>query len=1207
MRKKFLSLLLSLSLAVSAFPTLAFAAAQGTGEDSGGTSAVVAENEFVNENGLATDISNGAILHTWCWSFDTITEKMQDIAAAGFSAIQCSPIMECREGGGGRLTLQNWYYHYQATDYTIGNYQLGTKEEFEKMCDTAHSYGIKVIVDTVINHMTSSTNSIAEYLRDPDPEQFPNGFLREPRNTNWSENNRYDETQAELSGLRELYTQDEAVQQYIKAFLTECVEAGADGFRFDAAKLIELPDDEPYTDSDGVVHDFASDFWPTVLDNGAVFQYGEVLQEGGNDATSSRLSAYQKYLNATTSSLYGWALRDEIISKKNVSVDLVEDWRVNTPQKDHNGNVWKDHVSEPGDEDYVDEQRLVTWVESHDSYCNDASYQVLDEQEVILGWAILAARDGGTPLFFSRPMNSSATNMWGDNVLGAEGSGMYKDPQVVAVNFFRNEMGDAPEYLSNPDGNTSVLMIERGTKGCVLINTSEEDVVLDGVPVQSMDDGIYPDQVSGDTFTVENGKIYGTVPAERVAVAYVRESEGVKFAPDLSFSMDGGEFTTDTIEVTLNVKGCENAYYQIADGEKIPFTDGDSILLGENMSGDESVTVTITGITEEGEEYSKSAVFTKRIPKGTTVAYIDSASYPAWTKINLYAYGPAENSGWPGLPMEYIGNGIYKYVMPYALESSTTNVIFNNGGNGSSGQYPTGAGLVLEPETQMILTSDKQWVAFDKNFVDSYCSSLKSGESTLYTVSSWNALNETIAEAEEQLNEAEITPDDLMTVYQNLASAADELVPRASGESVEWLNTLIGLYGEFSEASYTEESWTAFAKALSAAKTLAADMSDASDETVEAAADALENAVIALVPITAEPDTSLLAFYIKEAQLLLSEGENFTPATRDALETALGAAEEAMESDDQNTIDRASDELLNAIHAVREKGDKGLLERLVELAGNYKEDNYTYGSWNNFRKALSLSETVLEDENMGKEEVEYAVNVLNEAIRDLQVKANFAALEAAIRQASDILNNADSYVSSTLEGLQEQLDEARVVYSNTDASQEEVNAATQALAEVNAKARLKADLSALTAMINDIQKMDLTLYTTSSVSVLQDALARASALTDENTQEEVDAAVQELSAARSDLKIKENGTDSTGGNVDSDDGNNKPANNSSAAADSTFTNMQAAGGSSDTSKMVSVSENSVPRTGDSSAVLIFGILAAAAGLTVLSLRKKLNK
>ena len=82
--------------------------------------------------------------------------------------------------------------------------------------------------------------------------------------------------------------------------------------RLGFAKLIELPDDV----SAKYGNDFSSDFWPTVLKNGASFQYGEVLQEGGNifyssdmksgydDSLSSRLAAYHKYMK-TTNSLYG--------------------------------------------------------------------------------------------------------------------------------------------------------------------------------------------------------------------------------------------------------------------------------------------------------------------------------------------------------------------------------------------------------------------------------------------------------------------------------------------------------------------------------------------------------------------------------------------------------------------------------------------------------------------------------------------------------------------------------------------------------------------------------------------------------------------------------------------------------------------------------------------------------------------------------------
>lgn len=93
---------------------------------------------------------NGTILQCFAWSFNTISESMEDIAHAGYAAIQTSPANECIVGGNGGMELMGqgkWYYHYQPTDWKIGNYQLGTKEEFKAMCEKAHSYGIKVIVD----------------------------------------------------------------------------------------------------------------------------------------------------------------------------------------------------------------------------------------------------------------------------------------------------------------------------------------------------------------------------------------------------------------------------------------------------------------------------------------------------------------------------------------------------------------------------------------------------------------------------------------------------------------------------------------------------------------------------------------------------------------------------------------------------------------------------------------------------------------------------------------------------------------------------------------------------------------------------------------------------------------------------------------------------------------------------------------------------
>ena len=177
-------------------------------------------------------------------------------------------------------------------------------------------------------------------------------------------------TQNDLLGLKDLNTQDPDVQQYILNYLKSCVEAGASGFRFDAAKHVELPDDD---------EEFASNFWNVVLDNGAEFQYGEILQGDGTD----RLADYAEIMNVTTS-IYGANIKKA--AKGSVSVSSIQSYMANQ----------------------LDPSKLVTWVESHDNYCNDGSWENFEESEIEYGWAVIAARAGGAPLFFSRTALASA-------------------------------------------------------------------------------------------------------------------------------------------------------------------------------------------------------------------------------------------------------------------------------------------------------------------------------------------------------------------------------------------------------------------------------------------------------------------------------------------------------------------------------------------------------------------------------------------------------------------------------------------------------------------------------------------------------------------------------------------------------------------------------------------------------------------------------
>lgn len=165
------------------------------------------------------------------------------------------------------------------------------------------------------------------------------------------------------------------------------------------------------------------------------------------------------------------------------------------------------------------EDKLVTWVESHDNYCGDGSWRELNEQQVKLGWAIITARSGGTPLFFSRPAGANLDDQWGNNEIGKKGSDLFKDKEVAAVNRFRNVMAGLGETLSNPMDNEELVMIERGDKGAVIINVSGKDAALKDVTTV-LADGSYKEKLTDTEFTVAGGKLSGTVGAGQVAVIY---------------------------------------------------------------------------------------------------------------------------------------------------------------------------------------------------------------------------------------------------------------------------------------------------------------------------------------------------------------------------------------------------------------------------------------------------------------------------------------------------------------------------------------------------------------------------------------------------------------------------------------------------------------------------------------------------------------
>ena len=70
---------------------------------------------------LAQDtIQGSAILHCFCWSYNTIKQKLPEIAAAGYTAIQTSPVQPPKDYDASYTnTKDNWWKLYQPLDLAI--------------------------------------------------------------------------------------------------------------------------------------------------------------------------------------------------------------------------------------------------------------------------------------------------------------------------------------------------------------------------------------------------------------------------------------------------------------------------------------------------------------------------------------------------------------------------------------------------------------------------------------------------------------------------------------------------------------------------------------------------------------------------------------------------------------------------------------------------------------------------------------------------------------------------------------------------------------------------------------------------------------------------------------------------------------------------------------------------------------------------------
>ena len=207
---------------------------------------------------------------------------------------------------------------------------------------------------------------------------------------------------------------------------------------------------------------------------------------------------------------------------------------------------------------------------------------------------------------------------------------MWKDPIVVAANNFRNAMAGENEYVRTQGNN--LFITERGTKGAMIVNVGgSTNVNCD----TKLPNGQYKDTVSGNTFTVSNGKLTGNIGNRTIATIILKD---IVKEPTVSSSVVSGTEFSNSLQVTLGAENTTKATYSINGGAAKTYTNGQSITLGSDIAVGETVKLTLVGENSAGKTVTKTYTYNKVAVPVVTTAVAKVKLPSGWSSANIYVY-----------------------------------------------------------------------------------------------------------------------------------------------------------------------------------------------------------------------------------------------------------------------------------------------------------------------------------------------------------------------------------------------------------------------------------------------------------------------------------------------------------------------------------------------------------------------------------------
>lgn len=484
--------------------------------------------------------------------FAGITQKLDYLEDLGINTIWITPIVENIPGvkvtdtGKEDVPYNAAYHGYWASDFTKLNPTLGTEEEFQTLIDQAHSRGIRIMVDIVVNHAGYDTD-FGNMIRSGD--DIVSGS----------------DQKDSLSNLPDFRTEDPAVSAQLVKWQTQWVkDFGIDYFRVDTVKHVE---NDTWAELKNALTEVDSDFKMIgeyagggYASNGNTLGTGEMdsdLDFDFNDQAANfvkgNISSVENFLASRNSVLNNTYMTGQFLGS-------------------HDEDGFKKKLLDGGmAEDAATAASMVA-----------ASLQITAKGQPVIYYGEEIGLTGlNNYPYQTNRYDFDWTMVNSDNKTYQHYKKMLSIRNAYTDVFAR---GDRKTILaSDENGYDIVSRSYKGTKLYVGLNIKDVAQTVE-IPVSENNGTVLKDLYSGKTYTVSNGKIKVIIPAATDGGTVVLKNNSSTNGGSTGGSSSSGSTTTET-KPSEDTKKDATTTESVIPAEKLPEGTTATVTVTKDASG----------------------------------------------------------------------------------------------------------------------------------------------------------------------------------------------------------------------------------------------------------------------------------------------------------------------------------------------------------------------------------------------------------------------------------------------------------------------------------------------------------------------------------------------------------------------------------------------------------------------------------------------